>query len=237
MRNERSCIDAKDLRLQTEDGTLWSNITFALDVGQQVLLTGLTPAARTVLLRMIAGLKTFDTGSIFLWNKPITEFDRHWLSAHVRYITSRDRPGFSFPVQEFISKGCEFRLRPLRTPDKEEVALAQIIMKDLELTHLARRDCSQLGKSDSLRVSVAQAMICQPALLLIDDPLDEISEDIRGILLRYFTRQAASGRTIVMTGHGTDHLISTRLEIANLDDHAVLEKKGEPKQQVNKFIF
>ena len=239
MQNEQPCIAVNDLQLLTDDGTVWSNISFSLDPGHPALLTGLTPVARTILLRMIAGLSAFHTGSISLWNKPITMIDRHWLSAHVRFITSRDQPGFSFSVQEFISKGCEFGLRPFRTPGKEEHATAETLMKALDMVHLARRDCSQLGKSDLLRALVAQAIMCQPALLLIDDPIDDISESVREPLLRYLTRQAAAGRTIVMTSHKADQaFITPDFQLIQLDDTVEMDIRGTTKHKADGgFIF
>lgn len=227
MIKDSQCIEVENVYLKAEDGSVWSNVSFSVATGTISTVSGLTGPARTLIMRMLAGLTPITDGVIRLWGRPISAYNRHQLNADVRLVSSRISPGFSFTVRELIGQGCELRHSGLHTVSPADLENVERWMDQLHMTHLARRDCTQLGRSDRVRVGLAQAMMCTPALILMDDPIDHLQADVIPVLTDFLTQQSTQGMTVLLSSDSRQptHALSTA--IIDLAEHAVQNKAAD----------
>lgn len=176
--------------------------TFTVEAGDYVGMVGPNGGGKTSLVHAILGLLPVDRGTIRLLGSPLGTF-RHW--ERVGYV-AQDATDFdtNFPmtVRELVGLG---RLRrekmgkPLSAEDWRQVDEAMDLM---DLRPLGGRRVGHLSGGQKQRVFVAKAMVRDPDLLILDEPVTGVDlstqEEFYGLLSRVNRER---GTTILMISH------------------------------------
>ncbi len=198
-----------------------SDITFQVDKGEMIFLTGASGAGKSTLLRLLYLEEKPSTGRIALGHFDLDRIKKRQIPI------LRRRVGVIFQ---------DFRLIPERTA-AENVALAlevagkkrrEIARKTdaiLDLVGLWSKRNSyphQLSGGEAQRVSVARAMVNEPLVLLADEPTGNLDEHNSRELLKLLAEINLRGATIIVATHEvrlardfrkrTLHLVSGVLE-------------------------
>jgi ABC-type sugar transport system ATPase subunit len=184
----------------------------SLDVaeGEYFVLTGPNGAGKTVLMRLIAGLETPDSGEVHIagtdstdlppWRRPIG-----YVPQEMALFPHRN-------VRRNITFGPEMRLRRLdflrrgrsaRRAAAEEIdrALSQVAHLT-GVSHLLERSVEGLSGGEKQKVSLARALILEPAVLLLDEPVSAIDEADRDRLCGELKSiQERTGVTTIHVSH------------------------------------
>ncbi|NOX52435.1 MAG: molybdenum ABC transporter ATP-binding protein [Gammaproteobacteria bacterium] len=95
------------------------------------------------------------------------------------------------------------------------------VIQTLELENLLQRSPADISGGESQRVAIARAILCQPRLLLLDEPLAAIDDKNRKILLPFLKQLTVEhAMTIVFVSHAVD-------EVTALADYALLLDQGK----------
>ncbi|RXA21304.1 ATP-binding cassette domain-containing protein [Methanosarcina sp. MSH10X1] len=146
--------------------------TFALDKlslkiesGEYFVILGPTGAGKTLLLELIAGFHSPDSGKILIDGKDVTNLppEKHDLA-----FVYQD---YSLFPHMSVKKNIEFgmRMKKIKSPEK-----LREIAKDLRITHLLERHPLKLSGGEQQRVSLARALVTDPKILLLDEPLSAL---------------------------------------------------------------
>jgi zinc transport system ATP-binding protein len=173
-----------------------------IEAGDYVGVVGPNGGGKTSLVMAILGLLPPERGTISLFGSPVEAF-REW--DRVGYV-AQDAIGFdaNFPmnVRELVGLGRlrrETMGRPLSAEDWEHVDRALDLM---DLKPLERRRVGQLSGGQKQRVFVAKAMVREPDLLILDEPVAGVDhrtqEEFYGLLSRVNRER---GTTILMISH------------------------------------
>ena len=190
--------------LEVTDASKWfgdvvavSEVSFALGPGVTALL-GPNGAGKSTLLRMICGLTPTSRGSVrVLGSDPRTD------------LAVRGRIGI-VPQQEAV-------FDPLNA--LEFVRLAAVLHGITDADHVARaalhlveldpddpRKVTGYSKGMRQRVKVAQALVNDPAVMVLDEPLTGLDPRQRKHLIDLFGRLGAEGRCLVVSSHVLDEV-------------------------------
>jgi molybdate/tungstate transport system ATP-binding protein len=181
-------IDLRDFHLR--------DINIDVAENEFFILMGPTGAGKTVLLEAIAGLVPIKSGKIYINDNDITR-----LSPEKRGISIVYQDYALFPhltISDNITYGLHFH-----RIDKGEARerLAQLL-DILNLSHLQHRLPANLSGGEKQRVSVARALMVEPKVLLLDEPLSALDpgfrEEVRGALKKL---HRTSSITFVMVTH------------------------------------
>ena len=205
--------------------TALDRVALAIRSGEFFTLLGPSGCGKTTLLRTIAGFNRQDSGSIKVAGKAIDD-----VPAHRRDIGLVFQDYAIFPhltVAQNVAFGLEARGRP-RAEITSRVAKA---LEVVQLGGMADRLPHQMSGGQQQRVGLARAMVINPQILLMDEPLSnldaklriELRDDIRdlqrslGITTIYVTHDqeealVVSDRICVMQG-GRVHQVGTPYEI------------------------
>ena len=175
-----------------DSSQLFANVSLTINHHEIVALTGPSGSGKTTLLRCIAGLESISTGSIRLNGQDITN-----QPAHQRNIGMVFQDNQLFPHLN-VGQNVAYSLKIKRTPKKITDNKVREVLSLVGLNHLIHRTVTNLSGGEAKRVAVARALIAEPQVLLLDEPLTGLDVDLHGRLLEDLSKLLRTRGTTVL---------------------------------------
>ncbi len=203
------------------------DVSFKIDKGEFVFLTGPSGAGKTTLLRLIFRADSPDEGQILVNNRNLL----HIRESEIPYL--RRMIGFVFQ---------DFRLLPKKTVF-ENVALALKVsgmpegvlrvkvaetLGGVGLGHKLDAMPMTLSAGEQQRVCLARAIVNDPQMLLADEPTGNLDADLSGEILELMKSANARGTTVVLATHNRELLKRWRRRVMRLEQGRLAED-GSPE--------
>ncbi len=155
-----------------------SGISLRVSKGEYFCLTGPNGAGKSVLLKLIAGLFAPDHGSVRICGKDVTG-----AAPWTRNIGYMPQDGLLFPWLT-AAQNIRFGLEMRRWGEDAICVAVNDIAKRLGIIHLLDRKPSGLSGGERQKISLARALVLNPPVLLLDEPVSAIDESTRDKLCR-----------------------------------------------------
>ncbi|MDP9281556.1 MAG: ABC transporter ATP-binding protein [Chloroflexota bacterium] len=199
-----------------------NDVSFEVPRGSFATLLGPSGCGKTTTLRMIAGFYDPDEGDIVLGGKRINE-----LPAHKRGTSMVFQDYALFPHMT-VKQNVAYGLRVAGVADAEREQRVGDTLQFVGLGGLGDRWPNQLSGGQQQRVAVGRALVLQPQILLLDEPLSNLDAKLR-VQLRWELRalQQRLGMTFVYVTHDQDEALSLSDWIAVMNAGKV-EQAGTP---------
>lgn len=220
-------IEAKDIRKSygTEMNRVEALKKVSLEVGQGefVALTGHSGSGKSTLLHVLGGLLKPDSGSVFVYDKNISEMTEKELT-EFRGKTM----GFVFQTfyLEYSYTALENVALPLlarKVQKSERVRLATEALKMVGLSDRKEHIPSQLSGGEMQRVCIARALVCNPFLILADEPTGNLDRKNAAVVYQILHELADSGKTVIMVTH--DENAANQCErVIRLEDGRIIDE-------------
>jgi ABC-type polar amino acid transport system ATPase subunit len=225
----------RDLRLRRGAREILTGVDLSAARGELVALMGLSGAGKSTILRTVAGLETFDAGSLQVDDVMLAAGRRTPQSALAplrRKIGMVFQSHFLFAHLTALENVCLAPLHVLGLGQAEAEARAHVLLDQLGVGARASALPRELSGGEAQRVAIARALAMDPPVLLLDEPtasLDparchELGESLRAL--------ATSGRALVMTCHDDDFVRDHASRVLILADGRVVEA-GDPNVVLN----
>ncbi len=171
--------------------TVLNELSFTVAPGEKLALIGRNGAGKTTTLSAIMGLAQLRHGRIVFEGEDIARLAPHQRAARGLGLVPQTRDVFpSLSVEENLVAGLKRRPRS---------ALDEAYALFPRLAERRRNGGSQLSGGEQQMLSVARALLGQPRLLLLDEPLEGLAPLIRQELLDAFSRMSReNGITVVI---------------------------------------
>lgn len=175
--------------------SLLSDLSFHIEPGEFVALTGLSRSGKSTLLQTLAGVLKPESGEILIDGLDLYANLRAFRSS-IGYVPSEFAMQQNLTVSEVLKETARLRL-PRRASNQER---QQRVLTLLDTVHLASsldKPVGSLSRVERRRLSIAVELMGFPGLLLLDDPAEQLTpfEEVEiTILLRDLARQ---GITII----------------------------------------
>jgi spermidine/putrescine transport system ATP-binding protein len=196
------------------------DLTLTIPAGSFFALLGASGCGKTTTLRMVAGLEDPTVGSITIGERDITG-----LKAHQRPVNTVFQSYALFPHLD-IFENVAFGLR--RRGIKDVKQPVESILELVELGPMARRKPNQLSGGQQQRVAVARALINQPDVLLLDEPLGALDLKLRRQMQIELKRiQTEVGTTFVHVTHDQEEAMTMADTVAVMNAGRI-EQMGHP---------
>jgi iron complex transport system ATP-binding protein len=177
-------------------------VDVTIDAGEVVALIGPNGSGKTTLLRCLAGTLEATSGTVALWDRPVSGYSRLEVARRVAVLPqSLDLPP-GFLVTEIVAMGRAPHARYRWGSSPEDRAAVEKALVDADAVDLADRRVEELSGGERQRVIVALALAQEPALLLLDEPTAHLDVAHAAALLGSVTRlQLVRGVTVVVVLH------------------------------------
>ena len=175
-----------------EASQLFSNLSLTINTREIVALTGPSGSGKTSLLRCIAGLETIHAGTIRLDNKDITK-----TPAHLRNIGMVFQDNQLFPHMT-VGQNVAYSLKIKHVAKKIADQKVREVLSLVDLTHLIDRTVTNLSGGEAKRIAVARALVAEPQVLLLDEPLTGLDTDLHSRLLADLSKLLRTRGTTVL---------------------------------------
>lgn len=193
-------LEVRDLRVTLGGVPVLRGVTLTVAHGNLVALVGPNGSGKTTLLRAILGLQAIDSGSVQVLGQPLSTK----VLRRVGYVPQRlelDR-GFALSVREFLALRLPATRHWLWQSHRRIDSLLAPKVQGLEIEDLFDRPISRLSGGQLQRVLIAWSLLCDPELLLLDEPTAGV--DTPGERSFYEMIQAVHRRremTIILVSH------------------------------------
>ncbi len=191
--------------------------------GEFLTLLGPSGCGKTTLLRLLAGFETPDTGRIYLNGQRIDD-----LPPEKRHVNMVFQSYALFPhmtVFDNVAFGLKCQgIAPAHIKPRVMEAL-----KRVKLEEFAQRNPDQLSGGQQQRVAMARAVVNEPTVLLLDEPLSALDYHLRrNMQFELKALQRRLGITFVMVTHDQEEALSLSDRIVVMN-HGSIEQIGSPR--------
>lgn len=192
-------IDIKNLTLGYEDGLVINNISFGVEEGDFIIVTGKNGAGKSTLIKGILGFIKPKSGEII--------FDESINRKLIGYMPQESKVDANFPatVYEIVLSGRLNKrgLKPFYS--KTDKLKADEALKILNIYNVKNKSFSDLSGGQRQKTLLARSLCATDKLLILDEPsnnLDSVSREEFYLLLLKLNKELKL--TIIMISHDTD---------------------------------
>jgi multiple sugar transport system ATP-binding protein len=216
-----SQVELKNITKRFPTVTALQDVSFSFEHGAFFVLLGPTGAGKTTTLRIVAGLEKQDSGTICMDGQNIDS--RTPAERDVAFVFQQ----YSLYPTMTVYDNLAFPLRsPLRkTPEPEIKIRVASAAEKLRIAHLLQRKTAQLSGGEMQRVAIGRAIVREPRLFLMDEPLSNLDAKLREALrveLKHL--QKTQGSTTLFVTHD-------QIEALTMADRIAVLNEGEVVQQ------
>lgn len=189
-------INAKNLTKYYGKTKAVENVSFYVDKGEIVGLLGPNAAGKTTIMRILTCFLTPDSGTAEINGYDIFE-NPFEVQRSIGYLPERNPLYEEFTVSEFLNFVCEVKgIKEKR----EKINRISKIMEICGLLDVKNKSIYKLSKGYRQRVGIAQALVNDPPILILDEPT--IGLDPKQIIeTRNLIRNLSGKRTILLSTH------------------------------------
>jgi len=216
-----------------ESGAGIRNVGFDVAAGEFYTLLGPSGCGKTTTLRAVAGLEEPSSGRVTLQEEVIFDFDKGvFLPANQRRLGMVFQSYAVWPHMS-VFDNTAFPLRMARDKRWSRSDIRQRVLQTLEtmgLAAMADRSAAQLSGGQQQRLALARALVGEPRLLLLDEPLSNLDALLREQMRSELRRlQKEVGVTAVYVTHDQSEALALSDRIAIMHNGEIVQI-GPPRQ-------
>ncbi len=195
-----------------------NDVSFNVQRGAILALVGPNGAGKTTLLSCLAGLETPFSGSIFIDSIDVLEDPRR-CHRKVGYLADFFGLYQELTVEQCLRYAC--RVHEV-SPDNEDATITKTASR-LGLSDRMQTRARELSRGLRQRLAIAQVVVHEPQLLLLDEPASGLDPEARHDLSRLFIGLQAQGMTLIVSSHILAELDEYSSDMLILRDGKIVE--------------
>ena len=215
-----------DISKNFGDFTAINKLSFEVKVGDVMGFLGPNGAGKTTSMRVITGYLKSDSGNVIINNKDI-EIDPIHTKSMIGYLPEGVPLYLDFSPYLYLDYVCQVR------NIKNSKAAIKKVINDLQLEEVKDVPIETLSKGFKRRVGIAQALIHNPKLVILDEPTDGL-DPLQKFEVRKLIKKLSKTKAIIISTHILDEVpeVCNKCLIIN-DGQKVFE--GTPSQLKKKI--
>jgi lipooligosaccharide transport system ATP-binding protein len=222
----KPAVRARGLYKRYDELTVVDHIDFDVMPGECFGILGPNGAGKTTTLRMLLGATPPDGGELEVLGEPIPARARQ-ARAGMGVIPQMDNldPDFSV-IQNLRTYASYFGLKGATMEQRY-----QELLEFATLEHKADTNITQLSGGMKRRLSLARALVNDPALLILDEPTTGLDPQARQLIWQRLRKLLTRGKTLILTTHYMDEAERLCDRLVIMDDGRILVE-GSPEDLI-----
>ena len=219
-----SAVDIRGLTKRYGRVQALAGVDLTIDSGVYYVLLGPSGGGKTTLLRTIGGFIEPDAGSVHLNGEDMARVPPE------RRPTSMVFQSYALFPHMNVARNVGYGLELRKLPRAEIAARVGAALEQVSLAGYDERRVWELSGGQQQRVQLARALVLEPAILLLDEPLAALDAKLRKEMCYELKRlQAEVGITFVHVTHNQDEAMTVADRIALVADGELVEQ-GTPRE-------
>jgi multiple sugar transport system ATP-binding protein len=193
-------------------------VSLTIPNGEFWVLVGASGCGKSTILRSIAGLETVSSGQIYIGDRLVNE-----VAARERDVAMVFQNYALYPHMS-VAENLAFGLKMRQAPSDFIKTQVQKVAQMLDISHLLERKPPQLSGGQQQRVALGRAIVRQPQVFLLDEPLSNLDTQLRD------ETRAELKKLHQQVGITTIYVTHDQLEAMTLADKIVVLAAGQVQQ-------
>jgi len=230
----KNYIKIKNLSKSFGDVEVLKNINLEVEEGEFFSLLGPSGCGKTTLLRILAGFEYPSEGEVFFDDANVTSLPPNLRPSNMVFQNYAIFPHIN------VQRNIEFGLRKENLSKDEMQQRVENALKMVQLEGYENRYSNQLSGGQRQRIALARALVKQPKVLLLDEPLGALDKKLREEMqIELRNLQKSLGITFIFVTHDQEEAMTMSDRIAVMDEGNILQV-SPPKEiyhnPKNKFV-
>lgn len=219
-----SILQLQQIRKSFADTEVLKGIDLEAGQGEFITLLGASGCGKTTTLRIIAGLELPDSGKVILEGRDITDWEPNRRDVNTVFQNYALFPHMN--VADNVGYGLKIR----KVPKAQIAERVERALRLVQLEEYGKRMPDQLSGGQKQRIAIARAVINEPKVLLLDEPLGALDLKLRRQMQLELKRlQKQLGITFIYITHDQEEAINMSDRIGVMHE-GVLEQMGTPNE-------
>ena len=219
-----SILKLQQIRKSFDHTEVLKGVDLEVAQGEFITLLGASGCGKTTTLRIIAGLELPDSGSVILEGRDITDWEPNKRDVNTVFQNYALFPHMN--VADNVGYGLKIR----KVPKAEIAERVKQALRLVQLEEYGKRMPDQLSGGQRQRIAIARAVINEPKVLLLDEPLGALDLKLRRQMQLELKRlQKQLGITFIYITHDQEEAINMSDRLGVLHE-GVLEQLGTPNE-------
>ena len=207
-------VEVRHLTKQYENHLAIDDISFSIETGKIYGFLGPNGAGKSTTMNIIAGCLAATSGDVLIENHDIFE-EQQEAKRHIGYLPELPPLYLDMTPREYLAFVCEIK----RVSKAERAAAINENMRRTGLLDVANRQIGQLSKGYRQRVGIAQALVGNPEVIVLDEPTVGL-DPAQIVEIRELVRALGKDHTVLLSSH----ILS---EVSELCDEVLILSKGK----------
>ncbi|MBI3583265.1 MAG: ABC transporter ATP-binding protein [Nitrospinae bacterium] len=212
-----------------------NGVSLNIEKSERVVVLGPSGCGKTTLLRIIAGFIQPDEGKVTIDGLVVAMTGRCLVEPESRKIGMVFQDIALWPHMS-VYGNLEFGLRAKNISREKRNRLIDEMLEKVQMTHFKDASPGDLSGGQQQRIALARALIMQPRILLMDEPLSNLDLDLNLLLRKEILRmQEDLGITMLYVTHDREEAFSLAMRVV-LMGHGRIQKIGNA-DEVSKYLL
>mgnify|MGYP004499543889 FL=1 len=211
-------------RYAGNDSDCLKGIDLKVERGEIIVILGMSGCGKTTILKIISGLEEQTSGSVWVEGECIDGVKPN--NRPISMVFQKPLLFKNMTVEKNITFG-----KRIKNADKEDISKKlKLLLELMELEGLENRKPNQLSGGQEQRVSLARAIMTEPKILLLDEPMSALDAELRVNMRERILRvHKRLDQTILMVTHDQQEAVAMADKIALIMDGNIVQF-GRPEE-------
>lgn len=179
--------------------TILKQISFQVEDGEFVVITGKSGHGKTTLLNIMGLLETPDSGTVSINGK--SRFSHKAKTLFYRKDAGFLFQNFALIENETVTENLKIGIAYLRLTQKQKDERIRLVLEEVGLPQFGNKKIYQLSGGEQQRVALARVILKKPHLIFADEPTGNLDIENRNLVFEHLKKLHEQGRTIIMVTH------------------------------------
>ena len=224
-----SLLSARLCSIQLAGTPIVRGVNFSVEAGTCTALLGPNGSGKTTLLRAISGVLSY-AGRLDFDGQPVRDWPVRALARRLAFVRQAPSLSFDLRVEDLVALGRAPHKPLLEGRSPADRARVQSALRAVELAGFEERSARSLSGGELQRAFLAQALVQEADLLLLDEPTAHLDVHYQYAFLERVRRLTGEGRTVLAAVHDLELAARYADRLLVLDSGGRLAASGPPAE-------